>query len=112
VKYSRKSSGTPKPRSCVRRRPAVPARRLVRQHGFKVVLTGEGADEFLIGYDIFKEARVRAFWAREPGSRIRPRLLGRLYGHIPEMAKPSQAYLEAFFGTTTRSGGQRGSVMA
>jgi asparagine synthase (glutamine-hydrolysing) len=71
---------------------------LVRQHGFKVVLTGEGADEFLVGYDIFKETRVRAFWAREPASKLRPLLLRRLYGHIPEMAKPSQAYLEAFFG--------------
>lgn len=71
---------------------------LVRQNGFKVVLTGEGADEFLLGYDIFKETRVRAFWARQPGSRLRPLLLKRLYGHIPELARPSQAYLEAFFG--------------
>ena len=30
--------------------------RLVRQQGYKVVLTGEGADEMLGGYDIFKEA--------------------------------------------------------
>jgi asparagine synthase (glutamine-hydrolysing) len=30
--------------------------KLVRDSGFKVVLTGEGADEFLAGYDIFKEA--------------------------------------------------------
>jgi len=36
--------------------------KLVRSHGYKVVLTGEGADEFLAGYDIFKEARVRRFW--------------------------------------------------
>src|SRR5207237_791149 len=28
---------------------------LVRRHGLKVVLTGEGADEFLAGYNIFKE---------------------------------------------------------
>lgn len=72
---------------------------LVRHNGFKVVLTGEGADEFLLGYDIFKEARVRAFWASRPDSRIRPLLLRRLYGHIPDMAQPSQAYLQAFFGT-------------
>jgi asparagine synthase (glutamine-hydrolysing) len=71
---------------------------LVRARGLKVVLTGEGADEFLLGYDLFKETRVRAFWARQPGSRLRPRLLRRLYGHIPELARPSQAYLEAFFG--------------
>jgi asparagine synthase (glutamine-hydrolysing) len=37
--------------------------RLVREHGYKVVLTGEGSDEFLGGYDIFKEAKIRRFWA-------------------------------------------------
>lgn len=72
---------------------------LVRQHGLRVVLTGEGSDEFLVGYDIFKEAKVRAFWAQDRASRLRPLLLRRLYGHIPAMARPSQAYLEAFFGT-------------
>jgi asparagine synthase (glutamine-hydrolysing) len=40
--------------------------KLVRDHRYKVVLTGEGADEFLAGYDIFKEAKVRRFWARQP----------------------------------------------
>jgi asparagine synthase (glutamine-hydrolysing) len=71
---------------------------LVRDRGFKVVLTGEGADEFLLGYDIFKEARVRAFWARDPRSKLRPLLLRKLYGHIPELARSPQAYLERFFG--------------
>ena len=46
--------------------------RLVRQRGYKVVLTGEGADEFLAGYDIFKEAKMRRFWARQPESKWRP----------------------------------------
>jgi asparagine synthase (glutamine-hydrolysing) len=31
----------------------------VRQDWLKVVLTSEGADEMLAGYDIFKEAKVR-----------------------------------------------------
>jgi asparagine synthase (glutamine-hydrolysing) len=39
---------------------------LVRQNNIKVVLTGEGADEFLGGYNIFKEAKLRRFWARDP----------------------------------------------
>ena len=38
--------------------------KLVNDHGLKVVLTGEGADEFLAGYDIFKEMKIRRFWAR------------------------------------------------
>ena len=33
------------------------------------MLTGEGADEMLGGYDIFKEAKIRRFWAAEPASR-------------------------------------------
>ena len=45
---------------------------LVRDAGMKVVLTGEGADEIFAGYDIFREARVRRFCARQPGSKIRP----------------------------------------
>ncbi len=69
----------------------------VREQGLKVVLTGEGADEFLVGYDIFKETKVRAFWGRQPQSKLRPRLLRRLYEHIPNLAQTSQAYLEAFF---------------
>ena len=37
--------------------------KLVRDQGYKVVLTGEGSDEVLGGYDIFKEAKIRRFWA-------------------------------------------------
>ena len=39
--------------------------KLARDAGCKVVITGEGADEVFGGYDIFKEAKVRRFWARE-----------------------------------------------
>jgi asparagine synthase (glutamine-hydrolysing) len=71
--------------------------KLVRETGFKVVLTGEGADEFLAGYDIFKEAKVRRFWARQPRSKFRPLLLKRLYPDIAGLAQSSSAMLEAFF---------------
>jgi asparagine synthase (glutamine-hydrolysing) len=73
--------------------------RLVRASGFKVVITGEGADEVLGGYDIFKEAKVRRFWARRPGSRWRPLLLSRLYPYLEGVQRQPQAYLQAFFGT-------------
>ncbi len=72
---------------------------LVRKHGLKVVLTGEGADEVLAGYDIFKEARIRRFWSRKPDSRLRPLLLRRLYPWMPTLHAASPAYLEAFFKT-------------
>jgi asparagine synthase (glutamine-hydrolysing) len=72
--------------------------KLVRDRGYKVVLTGEGADEFLAGYDIFKEAQVRRFWARQPNSAWRPRLLKRLYPDILNFSSAQDAFLAAFFG--------------
>ena len=72
--------------------------RLVRQHEFKVVLTGEGADEFLGGYNIFKEAKIRRFWARQPDSTARPTLLKKLYGYIGGLASENEGYLYRFFG--------------
>lgn len=71
---------------------------LVRQAGIKVVLTGEGADEVFAGYDIFKEARVRRFCARQPGSRIRPHLFRKLYPYLPGLQRQTADYLAAFFG--------------
>ncbi|MEZ4408032.1 MAG: asparagine synthase (glutamine-hydrolyzing) [Polyangiales bacterium] len=56
--------------------------KLVRDEGLKVVLTGEGSDEVLGGYDIFREAKVRRYWAREPDSKTRPRLFERLYPYL------------------------------
>ncbi|HTY58888.1 MAG TPA: asparagine synthase (glutamine-hydrolyzing) [Bacteroidota bacterium] len=62
----------------------------VRRGGIKGVLTGEGADEMLAGYDLFREAKIRMFWSRQPGSKVRPRLFDRLYPYLarsPQMAR-------------------------
>ncbi|HLW87400.1 MAG TPA: asparagine synthase (glutamine-hydrolyzing) [Terriglobales bacterium] len=75
---------------------------LVHRSGFKVVLTGEGADELLGGYDIFKEAKIRRFWGRQPGSRFRPQLLKRLYPYMQGMQKQPEAYLANFFRVDAR----------
>jgi len=69
---------------------------LVNQSGYKVVLTGEGADEFFGGYDIFKEAKIRSFWAKDPDSKLRPSLLGRLYPYIFKDERLKQTLI-AFF---------------
>ncbi len=72
--------------------------RLVREHGIKVVLTGEGADEMFAGYDLFREAAVRRFWARAPGSTARPRLLDKLYPYLARSPVQQRAMARAFFG--------------
>jgi asparagine synthase (glutamine-hydrolysing) len=72
--------------------------RLVREHGIKVVLTGEGADEMLAGYDLFREAKIRRFWARSPDSAWRPRLLERLYPYMARSPVAQRATTRQFFG--------------
>jgi asparagine synthase (glutamine-hydrolysing) len=70
----------------------------VRENNIKVVITGEGADEFLAGYNIFKEAKIRRFWAREPQSKIRPKLLAKLYPYLPLINESPDLALKMFFG--------------
>jgi asparagine synthase (glutamine-hydrolysing) len=71
---------------------------LVREHGIKVVLTGEGADEMFAGYDLFREAKVRRFWGRQPHSKMRPRLLERLYPYLARSPVAQRAMAARFFG--------------
>lgn len=71
--------------------------RLVRNSGYKVVVTGEGSDEVLGGYDIFKETKIRRFWESRPDSKMRPILLRRLYPYLQNMQNQPDAYRKAFF---------------
>ncbi|RYY03786.1 MAG: asparagine synthase (glutamine-hydrolyzing) [Gammaproteobacteria bacterium] len=71
---------------------------LAHQQGYRVVLTGEGADEVLGGYDIFKEAKVRQFWAKNPDSKWRALLLSRLYPYMDLPKGDAAVYLKRFFG--------------
>ena len=72
--------------------------RLVHDQGYRVVLTGEGADEILGGYGIFKEDKIRRFWARRPHSAWRALLLRRLYPYVAPLSGETDAYLRGFFG--------------
>lgn len=78
--------------------PLMMLSRLVRDSGFKVVLTGEGADEVFGGYDLFKEAAIKRFWARQPDSKWRPELFARLYPYLRNSPASNRAFSRAFFG--------------
>lgn len=69
---------------------------LVHSSGYKVVLTGEGADEIFGGYNIFKETKIRNFWSRYPESKIRPLLLGKLYPYIFKDKRLGNTLIEFF----------------
>lgn len=71
----------------------------VRAAGYKVVLTGEGADEAFGGYDLFKEAALRRFVARAPGSPCRPALLQRLYPYLAASPVAARSLTQAYFGS-------------
>ena len=70
--------------------------KLVNDNHYKVVMTGEGADEFFGGYNIFKETMVRRFWAKQPESEIRPLLLQKLYPYLASSSR-NTAFFQAFF---------------
>ncbi|RLC28942.1 MAG: asparagine synthase (glutamine-hydrolyzing) [Deltaproteobacteria bacterium] len=72
--------------------------KLVRDSGFKVVVTGEGADEVLAGYDIYREAKVRLFLARSPESRKRANIFLRLYPWMARTPSRAPAFARSFFG--------------
>jgi asparagine synthase (glutamine-hydrolysing) len=70
----------------------------VRESNIKVVITGEGADEILAGYNIFKEAKIRRFWAKQPNSKARAKLLTKLYPYLPLLKDSPDFALKMFFG--------------
>ena len=73
----------------------------VRESGIKVIMTGEGADEILLGYDIFRESKIRRFWSRQPNSIWRGMLLKSLYHYLPQFRNPrySKMSLEFYRGS-------------
>ena len=69
----------------------------VNASGIKVVLTGEGADEILFGYDSFKEIKLLEFWNKFPESKLRPLLIKQLYPHLKHYQKSKQFGLIRMF---------------
>jgi len=69
----------------------------VRESGYKVVVTGEGSDEMLGGYDIFREAIVRNFIARNPHSEKRAEIIQQLYPWLQRNPAGMPAFARNFF---------------
>ena len=78
--------------------PMLMLSKAVSDHNIKVVITGEGADEIFAGYDIFKETKIRRFWAKQPDSLIRPKLLRKLYPYLSSIQNSGNLALKMFFG--------------
>jgi asparagine synthase (glutamine-hydrolysing) len=80
--------------------------KLVRENDIKVVLTGEGADEILWGYDSYKEIKLLEFWSRFPDSKLRPQLIKKLYPHLNHYKNSNnygfmRTYYESFLNEIT-----------
>lgn len=72
--------------------------KLVRDSGGKVVLTGEGSDEFFSGYDIFRELYIlRALGAETPDIAKLSLLAADLYQYIPEYATLDKRLLLGYY---------------
>ena len=56
----------------------------VKEEGLKFILSGEGADEMLLGYDIFKLPKIYNFINRNQDSNFRYYILKNLYNHLPQ----------------------------
>jgi asparagine synthase (glutamine-hydrolysing) len=69
----------------------------VRAGGYKVVLTGEGADEAFGGYDLFKEAALRRFVTRGGKASHRSALLTRLYPYLAHSPTAARQLTASYF---------------
>ena len=80
----------------------------VRESEIRVVLTGEGADEILWGYDSYKELKLLEFWSKYPSSACRPLLIKKLYPHLSHYKDEAQfgmmkMFYEEFLGDYNNS---------
>ena len=51
-------------------------------------MTGEGADEVLLGYFLFRETKIRRFWSHQVNSAWRGQLFRKLYDPLPQFRYP------------------------
>jgi asparagine synthase (glutamine-hydrolysing) len=69
---------------------------LTRDSGIKVILSGEGADEAFLGYDLFKETQLRRNWDRMDEAARRDKL-SCLYPHLDHYGPQDIAALTGLY---------------
>lgn len=80
----------------------------VQRAGIKAVLTGEGADEILAGYDIFREAKIRLFWSQHPNSQSIPKLFEKIYPYLSRSPQQTKGMALEFWKRGLARAGQPG----
>ncbi len=71
--------------------------KLVNQKGYKVVLSGEGADEISYGYDIFKETLIRYNLAKGNNKEQWLNKVEKLYPYLDQFNKRYLKFLQDFY---------------
>ncbi|WP_236248857.1 asparagine synthase (glutamine-hydrolyzing) [Pseudomonas syringae] len=68
----------------------------VRSTGIKAILSGEGADEVFLGYNIFKETLLRSQWDTTDHDE-KKRLLAKLYPYMKSFSEDNDSNLMGFY---------------
>lgn len=76
----------------------------VRENDRCVVITGEGADEFFGGYDLFREVKIRNFCRKDPASNYRGLLFKRINQFVPGLKNMSAQALSLYYNSVRHEG--------
>jgi asparagine synthase (glutamine-hydrolysing) len=70
----------------------------IKKAGHSSAISGEGADEFFLGYDLFKETDLRSRWSQiAPHDHVR--LIRKLYHYLPHFTEENARRLLPIFGS-------------
>lgn len=74
--------------------------KMVKEEGIKVVLSGEGADEAFLGYNLFKDTILRKSWGQISTSQKQERLK-QMYPYLDHYSAENSAYLIGLYNQFT-----------